>query len=263
MFGLMFAGIESVNSFPSIFMFTEKAVVAAELFKISRECGLDDDGEPVFPVMPMQYFASYQEMMYTQSFPAVVKVGSAHAGYGKMRIHDHHDMEDFRTVLAMTNTYCTAEPFIEGEFDLRIQKIGNHIRAFKRTCMSGDWKTNTGTSIVEELEVTPKYRRWAEEAGKMFGGLDICTVDAIHEASTGKEFILEVNGTSSGLAPDMAAEDNLHIREVVLEKMNQKFVAHAGAAVAEQEPGFFEGAAAGGNRGLAAADGSKPGGDDA
>mmetsp|Transcript_75900 Transcript_75900/g.216481 ORF Transcript_75900/g.216481 Transcript_75900/m.216481 type:complete len:112 (+) Transcript_75900:215-550(+) len=65
----------------------------------------------------------------------------------------------------------------------------------------------------------------------MFGGLDILTVDAIHESSTGREYILEVNGTSSGLAPDVAAEDNLHIRDLVVEKMNAHFCHGPGAAV--------------------------------
>jgi len=56
-------------------------------------------------------------------------------------------------------------------------------------------------------------------------------VDAIHESSTGREYILEVNGTSSGLAPDVAAEDNLHIRDLVVEKMNAHFCHGPGAAV--------------------------------
>ena len=34
-----------------------------------------------------------------------------------------------------------------------------------------------------------------------------------------EELILEVNGTSSGLMPDCADEDNQHIRDVVLAKM--------------------------------------------
>ena len=55
----------------------------------------------------------------------------------------------------------------------------------------------------------------------MFGGLDILTVDAIVEEETGKEYILEVNGTSSGLHPDCAEEDNKHIRELVVGKMNR------------------------------------------
>lgn len=230
MFGLMFAGISSVNSFHSIYQFCEKAVVTAELFKISRRCGLDENGEEIFPLMPMQYFASHQEMMYTQEFPAVCKIGSAHAGVGKMKVPDHHAMEDFRSVMAMTGNYCTAEPFLEGDYDLRVQKIGRHYRVFKRTSMSGEWKTNTGTSVCEEIELTPKYQRWADEASNMFGGLDICTVDAIHEASTGKEYILEVNGTSSGLAPDSKDEDNEHIKEVVLAKMNAEFCGTSAAA---------------------------------
>ena len=36
-----------------------------------------------------------------------------------MKIANHHDMDDFRTVVAMTPHYLTAEPFLEGEYDLR------------------------------------------------------------------------------------------------------------------------------------------------
>lgn len=152
----------------------------------------------------------------------VLKVGHAHAGAGKMRVNDHHDWEDVRSVVVMTDgKYCTAEPFVEGEYDLRIQKIGNHYRAYRRRSISGTWKTNTGCSIVEEIPLTPEYKLWADEASKMFGGLDICTVDAIRDAKSGKEYILEVNGTSSGLLPDHSEEDNMHIRDIVLRKMNQ------------------------------------------
>ena len=63
-------------------------------------------------------------------------------------------------------------------------------------------------------------RRWATEASSLFGGLDILTVDAIVEEGSGAEHIIEVNGTSSGLHPDYADEDNCHLRELVLERMN-------------------------------------------
>jgi hypothetical protein len=76
------------------------------------------------------------------------------------------------------------------------------------------------SSHVEEVELTEQYRMWAIEAGKMFGGLDICTVDAIH-TKDGKEYILEVNGTSSGLLPSLADVDNRLIRDVVLERMKE------------------------------------------
>ena len=67
--------------------------------------------------------------------------------------------------------------------------------------------------------MTPTYKRWADAAGSMYGGLDICTVDAIHAKDTGEETILEVNGTSSGFLPECKAEDNGHIRELVLSRM--------------------------------------------
>ena len=219
LYGLMYGGVGAcVNSLHSIYCFCEKAVVMAELHRLQRELGNDQ-----FPVMPTSYFSSHRDMMYTNSFPCVVKVGSAHAGMGKMVIKSHHDFEDFRSVLAMTeNKYCTAEPFIEEPtYDLRIQKIGPHLRSFRRRSVSGTWKTNTGTSVLEHVEVTATHRRWAAAAATLFGGLDILTVDAIHDSKTGKEYILEVNGTSSGLAPEFADEDNRRIRDLVVAALEE------------------------------------------
>jgi glutathione synthase/RimK-type ligase-like ATP-grasp enzyme len=213
----MFANVPSVNSLSSVYSFLERPVVQGELNRLQAELGPAN-----FPVIQQQYFAGFQDMMYTNAFPCVVKLGHAHAGMGKMRVQDHHDFEDFRSIVVMSDgKYCTAEPFLDGEYDLRLQRIGpNHHRAYRRQSVSGNWKTNTGTSIIEEVQVTEEYRRWLDAAATMFGGLDICTVDAIHDRQTGKEFIIEVNGTSSGLAPDNAVEDSGFIRDLVLEKMN-------------------------------------------
>lgn len=117
---------------------------------------------------------------------------------------------------------------MQGEYDLRIQRISRpkpkpaHYRVFKRTTVSGTWKTNTGSARLEELPVTDKYRAWADAAATIFGGLDICTVDAIH-CTDGKEYILEVNGTSSGFAPERWAEDSKIVAELVLSKMMDCF----------------------------------------
>jgi synapsin len=219
LFGLMYGNVPSVNSLHSIYCFLERPVVQAELNRLQNTLGRD-----IFPVVEQSFFSSYRSMMYGNSFPAVVKVGHAHAGYGKMKINHHHDMDDFKTVLALSNNYVTAEPFLEGSYDLRIQKIGDHYRAFRRISMSGAWKTNTGSSHLEEVEVTPRYRRWADEASQLFGGLDICTVDAIHDSRTDEDVIMEVNGTSSGLSPEAKEEDHQFLKELVLEKMNQVLV---------------------------------------
>eukprot|EP00435_Cladocopium_sp_Y103_P062567 s406_g24.t1 len=190
--GLMFAGVPCMNSLESIMMFCERPAVQGFLHQQHRRLG------DAFPVVPQHFCSSSKSLMYGYTFPAVVKVGSAHAGVGKMKISDAGKQQ-------------------------RIQKIGCHYRAFKRIGISGDWKTNTCTSIMDEIDCTERYRQWADVASQLFGGLDILTVDAIIEAETGKELILEVNGTSSGLHPDKAQEDNQFIKELLLERMNAAF----------------------------------------
>jgi glutathione synthase/RimK-type ligase-like ATP-grasp enzyme len=217
--GLLFADVPAMNSLESVLLSCEKPAMLGQLHRIQRRLGRE-----VFPVMDQHFASSSRCLMYGYTFPAVVKIGSAHAGAGKMKISDHHQMHDFTSVLEMMQgEHCTVEPFIKGEADLRIQKIGRHYRAFRRRSVSGSWKTNTGTSVMDEEEIQERWRRWADAAAEMFGGLDILTVDAIVEEGTGREYILEVNGTSSGLHPDRAAEDNGHIRDLLLEKMNAMF----------------------------------------
>lgn len=212
--GFLFAAAPCVNSLESILMNCERPAMQGQLQRLHRMHG------DAFPVVPQHFASSSRSLMYGFTFPAVVKIGSAHAGLGKMKISDHRQMSDFRSVLAMMpDEHVLVEPFIEGEVDLRIQKIGSHYRAFRRIGISGEWKTNTGTSVMEEVDISERWRNWVDLSANMFGGLDILAVDAIVDAE-GKESILEVNGTSIGLHPERAAEDNEHIRDLVLEKMN-------------------------------------------
>jgi len=88
--------------------------------------------------------------------------------------------------------------------------------------MSGNWKTNTGTAMVEDLELLPRYKFWADVCGQCFGGLDIITVDVLVSAKDGKEYILEFNGTASGFGKD--EEDDMILAEYTIEKMNEYFV---------------------------------------
>jgi glutathione synthase/RimK-type ligase-like ATP-grasp enzyme len=69
---------------------------------------------------------------------------------------------------------------------------------------------------------------WADEASRIFGGLDICTVDVLHSQKDGKEYILEVNGTSSGFMPDCLEEDNAHVREVTLQRWAEHIAGQQG-----------------------------------
>jgi len=215
LYGLKYAGVPSVNTLESVYNFLDRPWVFSELMKIRNRLGGDR-----FPLIEQNYYSHYREMMITPQYPIVVKVGHAHAGFGKVKLANHHDFEDIRSLVALHKDYSTAEPYVEGEYDLRIQKIGKHYRAFKRMSASGNWKTNTGTSVLDHVPLSDTYKLWVDEAAKMFGGLDILAVDAIHPAN-GKEVILEVNDTAIGLAPDVEDEDNRHIRDLVLEKISQ------------------------------------------
>jgi synapsin len=175
-------------------------------------------GTEVFPLIDQYYYASYRTMQFTPDFPLVVKVGHAEAGYGKMLFSNNDNFKDFVGCLALHSDYATAEPFLaDKEYDIRVQKIGSHYRAYTRR--SSNWKTNVGTSILTEVTDIPRHWiRWAELASTIFGGLDILTVDAMHK--NGKEFIIEINDTASGFAPANKSVDMQHVVDLCVERMD-------------------------------------------
>jgi len=154
---------------------------------------------------------------FITSYPVVAKVGSSCAGYGKMRF-ESKDFSDFASTMSLFREYVTIEPLLPNVGDVRIQKIGSHIRAYQRK--SSNWKGNIGESEVIDLEVTPTYELWANEATKMWGGLDILSIDCVMD-SNGNHTILEVNDTATGLNPYHKKEDIGFIRDVVMAKIQQ------------------------------------------
>ncbi len=64
------------------------------------------------------------------------------------------------SVIAISDSYCTVEPYVDAKFDLHVQKIGDNYKALMRKSLCGSWKTNIGQSLLEEIPVTDRYKLW-------------------------------------------------------------------------------------------------------
>jgi hypothetical protein len=94
---------------------------------------------------------------------------------------------------------------------------------YRRKSISGNWKTNLGSAMLEQTPMTDKYRGWIESVSTQFGGLDLCALEVL-VARDGREIIMELNDCALPLLGDSQEEDRRLISELVLHRMNVSHV---------------------------------------
>jgi len=212
LFGLAHSNVGSMNSIHATTLMLERSVVFGAMYDIYKRLGKEN-----FPLFLQTYYPDYR-VMNNIATPAVVKIGAAHSGYGKVICKTEDDIEEVKSIVAMQRDYSTVEPLLNVDYDIRIQKLGETYRVFKRS--GGGWRAGGERPNVEELELTPRYKMWADECAKMFGGLDLLEVDVSHCRDDNSEFIMEVNNVIT-LNSKHYQEDMLVIGSLALQRMSE------------------------------------------
>ncbi|KAI2801800.1 Asparaginyl-tRNA synthetase, cytoplasmic (Asparagine--tRNA ligase) (AsnRS), partial [Blomia tropicalis] len=201
--GLKYGLVASLNSLQSIYNFQDKAWVFANLLAIQHKLGKEN-----FPLIEQTFYPANKELSQIPKFPCVIKIGQSNNGLGKIKVENLQQYQDIRSVLMVTPNYCTIEPFIDSKCDLQIQKIGTNYKAFTRKSVSGNWKANVGSSLLEQIPVNEKLKKWIDDISETFGGLEICSIEAV------------VCGSTLSLLGESQEEDRRNITELIVQRMN-------------------------------------------
>ena len=70
----------------------------------------------------------------------------------------------------------------------------------------------------EDTEMNPRWKRWVDLIYQTYPDMLSFDIDALVDKQ-GKEYILEVNGSAQGFAPEHGSEDLIHFKELVIRKL--------------------------------------------
>ncbi|MCU0514001.1 MAG: hypothetical protein MUE40_15700 [Anaerolineae bacterium] len=199
-----FAGVPCVNAPAVLLRDLHRLTMLADL----RACDL--------PLVP--FTAIVGDVLMSQlapRLPAVIKIGTHHAGYGKMRLTDLEQWYDMMDVVVAADTYFTLEPYIDYVQDIRMMAVGDRIWALARR--GSRWKANAGyveTQLIAAPEVLYDYTRRIMH----YLQADLLAVDILQTAA-GDYYVLESNAVP-GLTGFPTA-----VVEAIAERLNTRIEA--------------------------------------
>ena len=215
LYGFVHSCTPMINGFDAVLAEIEKPIMYGRLRSIELRVGHD-----VFPLIEQYYYPESKQMILTPETPFVLKVSYPHAGYGKIRVKDIHDWQDLASIVALHKDYSVTEPLIETQYELRIAYIApDYYRVHKRS--SAQWKVNfRNPNVREDVELTPRWKKWVDLIVEAFPDMETFAIDALVDKD-GREYILEVNGSSQGFGPEHMAEDLQHMRDLAVSRLRQ------------------------------------------
>jgi ribosomal protein S6--L-glutamate ligase len=122
-------------------------------------------------------------------FPAVLKVGNAHMGYGKALVKDEESWRDLADVAMLSDDFCCIEPFVPYRRDVRILSFMGTIYAIDR--VPSGWKANVQPVAVHRIEPPHELVELGHSALAILG-VDIVGLDFL-QANDGRWILLEAN----------------------------------------------------------------------
>ena len=147
-----------------------------------REIGL--------PIVPFTAVIGAEVMPQVKpELPAVIKVGSYHAGYGKMQLSTIEQWQDMMDMVFITDDYFTIEPFIDYERDIRCLAIKDHVWALSRS--GSRWKANTGIVDNELIPAPDILHEYTLRAVQHFNA-DVLALDIL-KTHDERYIVLECN----------------------------------------------------------------------
>ncbi len=172
------AGIPCVNSAATLLRGYDRLSMLNEL----REAGL--------PVQTFSVALGEQMLdLLHPDFPAVLKVGNFHGGFGKMRVENEEQWADARDMVFVTSEYATLEPYIDYTRDIRCLAVGGQIWAMARRGVT--WKANTQTKEYKIIPAPAQLEEWTHKAVNHLQA-DVLALDFL-EKHDGSYILLESN----------------------------------------------------------------------
>ncbi|CAI5448676.1 unnamed protein product [Caenorhabditis angaria] len=189
------AHIPFLNSHTSAIAFLDKNNLKKQLKKITLTDGAS------MPMLPIIHYPHFHKFHQSQSvtYPMVISVNEGFQGIGKIKVNSHEelcDVEGMLQIMAKGDTEVEVQPFVDAKYDLHIQKIGNEYKTFIRRGICKHWKSNVGSSVLEQINTNERHKKYIQAIIDHVGNMQICSIDIL-VSKEGREFVHDVNDVIS------------------------------------------------------------------